>query len=127
MNPLQADELVRDLGAGVRSDGGAAPGAAQESDGLQQAVQYSVGVTATASRGGGDQMSPINIILMGLGVILLLYIGSGVWGLARSVQKLTEIFEASQKQGGGQGAASIAAKLVKKHLQDAAVGGKSEL
>ena len=74
---------------------------------------------------GGGSMPPgmVSFALMGLGLLLLLYLGSGVWGLVRSVQRLTEAV-VGLKQGEmreqpvGAGRADTAG-LVLKHLQAA--------
>ena len=48
-----------------------------------------------------SQIDIMNPILLGLGLILLWYIGAGIWGVVGAVQKLTEVLEAGLARGAG--------------------------
>ena len=83
-------------------------------------------VAAEGWGGGGTPPGMVSFVLIGLGLLLLLYLGSGVWGLVRSVQRLTEAV-VGLKQGDGRaepvggGGRADTAGLVLKHLQAAMV------
>ena len=128
----QADVLLQDLGVGNPEDDRRAtrsdPDLATDSVPLRMtSTREAAGPATIAAEGwGGGGMPPgmVSFFLIGLGLLLLLYLGSGVWGLVRSVQKLTVAVE-GLKQGEGRGEAAAgggeadAAGLVLKHLQAA--------
>ena len=127
---------MRHLGAGAAggSEGAAGDGQAPDVDSapLQRAASAVPPSTASHHESVNGMPSLITLLLMGLALLLLMYVGSGVWSVARSVQRLTQTVAAGLKQAsgglpGGSGAdAEAAARLVLKHLQAAAVG-KAEL
>ena len=136
----QADVLLQDLGVGNPDDDRRAtrsdPDLATDSVPLRMTSTREAGPATVAAEGwGGGGMPPgmFSFVLIGLGLLLLLYLGSGVWGLVRSVQRLTEAV-VGLKQGEGRGVPvgagrADAAGLVLKHLQAAmvAAGQQAEL